>query len=396
MKTSDSPQKERILTANFLFLCSGSFSAFGTFHLLLATLPIYILSIGGREAETGLIVGIFAASSVLTRPFVGQASDLWGKKKLMLLSASVLLASVLLYNVAKDVPSLLAVRLLHGAGWGAFSTAASAMVADIIPLRRRGEAVGFYGIASNLAMSLWPAIGVVVLKAFDFPILFYSSALIALFCLLSALFLKEQQKPKADGVSPRFAFAPLRLFEASAIYTAAIQGILTLSYATVVTFLPLFAVQRGIGNPGLFFTFYAIAVILMRGFAGKLSDRYGRGAVLVPGILLASLSLVLLSFATSLPLFLTAAVLYGVAFASVHPVLTALTIDRARINNLGAAMGTFSSAFDLGIALGSFLWGFVAQSLGYAAIYQIAAGTALISLIVFFAGRRGAPLQRKP
>lgn len=386
-------EKERIFTANFLLLCSGSFNAFGTFHLLLANLPLYILSIGGKETETGLIMGVFAASSVLMRPFVGQASDLWGKKRLMLLSAGVILASALLYNSAKSIPSLLAVRLLHGVGWGAFSTAASAMVADIIPQRRRGEGVGYYGIASNLAMGIWPAIGVLVQKSFDFPILFYSTSIVALGCLLSAFSIKEKAKV---ANAKAFAATPFRLLEPSALFPATVQGILSLTFATIVTFLPLFASQKGIGNPGLFFTFYAAAVILMRGFAGRLSDRYGRAAVLVPGILLMALALVLLSFSSSLPLFLTTAVLYGIAFASVHPALTALTIDRATPNNMGAAMGTFTTAFDLGIALGSFLWGFVAQGLGYAAIYQIAAGVALIGLITFLLGRKRAPGQRKP
>ena len=161
-----------------------------------------------------------------------------------------------------------------------------------------------------------------------------------------------------------------------------------LTYGSIVSFLPLYAVSRGITNPGMFFTAYAIVVIVARGLTGRLSDRYGRSSVVIPGLILAALGLWVLAFATSLVLFLAVAVIYGLAFAMVQPSLMAMVVDRAHPSRRGAAMGTFSSAMDLGIGLGSLIWGVVAQVAGYQVMYLAAGCVAILALGVFLPGAR--------
>jgi MFS family permease len=120
-----------------------------------------------------------------------------------------------------------------------------------------------------------------------------------------------------------------------------------------------------------------------------LSDRFGRAVVIAPGLGLAALGLVVLSTATTLTAFLAVAVLYGLAFAAAQPAMMALVVDRAAPNRRGAAMGTFSMAMDLGIGLGSIVWGVVAQAAGYQAMYLAASVVALVALVVFVVGWRG-------
>jgi predicted MFS family arabinose efflux permease len=105
-----------------------------------------------------------------------------------------------------------------------------------------------------------------------------------------------------------------------------------------------------------------------------------------------------LSTAAALPSFLLAAVLYGLAFAAVQPALMALVVDRAAPNRRGAAMGTFSTAMDLGIGSGSMIWGVVAQTAGFTAMYTASATVAVLALAVFLAGtlrRRGQAVDHQ-
>jgi len=122
-------------------------------------------------------------------------------------------------------------------------------------------------------------------------------------------------------------------------------------------------------NPGLFFTVWAIMLIVVRPLAGWLSDRYGRLAVVMPGLILVVAGAWLLSMSSSVSVLFAVAVLCGLGFGSVHPALMALLTDRVEVGQRGAGMGTFTAAFDLGIGIGAIFWGLVLQFTSYGAMF---------------------------
>ncbi len=387
------PAKDRLWTSNFVLACFITLASFASFYFLLTTLPVYIVRIGGSESQVGLIIGVFSITALILRPVVGRAADDYGRRVFILAGNVILALASGLYALASTVPLLLGLRVLHGVGWAAFGTAASALVADVAPRSRRGEAMGYYGMFTNLAMAVGPAAGVILMQAYSFPVLFLASAGVALIAVVLALVVRE---PARTG-SPRVGEGPAAgVIEPSSLFPALILLLTATTYGSIVSFLPLFASERGLGNPGLFFTVYALVLLVARGFTGQLSDRYGRVAVIAPGLVLAALALWLLAMASALPAFVVAAVLYGLAFAAVQPALMALVVDRAAPQRRGAALGTFTSAMDLGIGLGSIVWGVLAQLAGYGVVYAAAGAVALAALFVFLAGARGGALAVSP
>ncbi|HEY9245649.1 MAG TPA: MFS transporter, partial [Candidatus Methanoperedens sp.] len=145
--------------------------------------------------------------------------------------------------------------------------------------------------------------------------------------------------------------------------------IIALTYGSIVSFLALFATEKGIDNPGIFFTVYAITLILVRVAGGRLSDIKGRKFVIIPGMIFITIGLWVLSMAGHLMIFLAAAFLYGIGFGLAHPAIMALLVDMVGEEERGAAMGTFTAAFDLGIGTGSIILGVVLQYLGFSAMY---------------------------
>lgn len=369
------PAPERIFTVDFTYACLGSLAAFGSFYLLLATLPVYVLRIGGRESEVGLIIGVFSASALLVRLWVGREADARGRKGLILVGAAILVASALGYHLAVRSWILLALRIVHGAGWAFYGTGLQALVADVVPPKRRGEAMGYFGMFANLAMASGPAFGVFVMQRHGFPELFDASAVVALVGLVVAFPLREPPRPPRAADAPRSA-----VLERTAFAPAVVLCLFSMTYGAIVTFVAVYAGKQGLGNPGYFFTTFAITLVLVRPLTGALSDRRGRGAVIVPGLLVTSGALLTLAGAGGAPAFLGSAVLYALGFAAVQPALMALVIDRAPPDRRGAAMGTFSTAMDLGISIGSFVWGVVAQRLGFPAMYAACAAVALVAL----------------
>lgn len=354
-------KNETLFSRDFILTSLSTFTLFASFYFLLITLPIYIEKIGGTESEIGLIIGVFTISAVALRPFIGQEVDRRGRKIILISGMLVFLISMLLYDYTKSVTSLLLLRVLHGIGWGAATTAATTLIADIAPPGRRGEAMGVFGMASNVAMAIGPALSMILLQAYDFSILFSISAGIALVSLLLALPISETmlKHPKTP------------LFSREALFPSALMFIVSLTYGSIVSFLSLFAQKQGITNPGVFFSVFAVTLILVRALAGKLSDIKGRKFVIIPGMVIIAAGLWILSTASALYVFLLAALLYGLGFGLVHPSLMALLVDRVSEKGRGAAMGTFTAAFDLGIGTGSIILGLVLQYFGFQVMYSL-------------------------
>jgi len=373
-------ENEKLFTRNFVLTTLSTFTLFTSFYFLLVTLPLYILIIGGTKSEIGLIIGVFTISAVLLRPHLGREVDRRGRKNVLIAGLLVFLLSMLLYDYARSVASLLLLRVLHGVGWGAATTAATTLIADIAPPRRRGEAMGFFGMAANVAMAIGPALSIMLLDATGFTMLFAISASIALVSLLLVL-------PVSETI---IAHPETPLFSREAFFPSSIMFIVTLTYGAIVSFLPLFAREQGIENPGVFFTVFAVTLILVRVLAGKLSDIKGRRFVIVPGMVLITLGLWVLSNAGSLQYFLAAALLYGLGFGSVHPALIALLVDRVGEMGRGAAMGTFTAAFDLGIGAGSILLGIVLQFSGFKEMYLLSALIVLAGAVWLLVGNEKA------
>ncbi|CEP68964.1 Major facilitator superfamily [Moorella glycerini] len=381
------PDSTRIWTRDFILLSLASFLIFTGFQMLMPTLPKYVAALGGDNLVVGFTMGIFTISAVLVRPWLGREMDRRGRRGIYLLGLLIFAVAVLGYSISPSILILFLFRLLHGAGWGGSTTAGGTIVTDILPPQRRAEGLGYYGLFSNLAMAIAPALGLLVLDLAGFKVLFFTSAALALAATLVAGKIKMPAVATRGGSPPAF-------FEPKALHPSLIAFFMTITYGGVVTFLTLYAAERGIANIGLFFTFYAAALMLIRPLAGMVADRYGQGPVLVPGLLAATLATLILALAGSLPVFLVAAVLYGLGFGAAQPTLQAMAVAGVAPNRRGAANGTFFSAFDLGIGLGSTLLGVVARFTGFAGMYAVASLFGLAGLLTFLAGRKGRSAQK--
>ena len=372
-----------MFTRDFSLAILANLFSFASMYVLLATLPLYVVAIGGTVSDAGVVLACFTLSAVVVRPVVGRLSDRRAKKAIMLGGAVILAVSSLLYAPVHSVPLLMAVRVFHGVGWAAFGTAASALAADLAPLSRRGEAMGYFGVGMNVAMAIGPALGVFLVGWTGYGSLFLTAMVLGAAAALTTAGIAEPRRAPGQGALQRgwrSFILPSALFPSAVLFTNA------LTYASVVALLPLFADEAGLGNPGLFFTVFSVVVLVLRGPLGRVSDRRGRVAVVAPGLSVTFVALLVLSQAQSTTTMLVVAVLYAVGVGAAQPTLMAMTVDRAGPQERGAAMGTYTTAMDLGIGVGSVVWGVVAQSLGFATMYVAASLMGLVGVALLLAG----------
>lgn len=370
-------EKQPLWTKNFLLITLNNLFIFLGFQVLLPVLPVYATALGGSEFYAGLVIGVFTISAVLIRPFSGRWLDQYGRKGVYLGGLALFSLSVLAYHWTPTLLLLLLIRFIHGFGWGAASTASGTIATDIIPKARLGEGMGFFGLTNSLSMALAPALGLGLMNYAGFDTVFNFSIASVLVALFIANFIKYQ-KPSIAESAVKSGF-----FEKVAVLPGIIIFFVTMTYGAVVAFIALYAEQRGVQNIGLFFTVYAMALMFSRPFFGRLADRKGYSAAVLPGIFGVLATMLLLYFAQSLSTFLIAAFVYGLGFGAIQPSLQAMAVHNIPPFRRGAANGTFMTGFDLGIGAGSVIWGAVAEITGYQTIYLWAMLPAGIALIIF-------------
>lgn len=375
---------QSIYSPDFLWVTLASFFFFASFQLLMVPLPLYIAQIGGEAAAVGLVMATFALAAVLVRPLMGRLVDTLGRRPLLLLGIGLFILSPLLFIFATSIPLLMAARALQGVGLAAFTIASTTWIADLVPASRRGEAMSNFASASVLSLAILPVVGSSLLRITSFPVIFALASGLALVSMVGASAKERHVKAASSGqghfwttVRQRGVWLPSLL-------------VLTLgvAYGAIISFIALFARERGLPDGGLFFLLYAVAAIIGRGPLGRLSDRLGHERVIAPLSLLAAGAIGLLAAAHTLPWFLIAGIFYGLTFGTAWPLLNALVVNHASLEGRGAAVGVISTGFDLGIAGGSFLGGLLVAPLGYGGMYVTTAGICLLGVAAFIAGVR--------
>jgi len=364
-----------VTLVNFL-ICANTF-------MLMATLPIFVQHIGGSKLLAGIIGGMLTLTGFATRPFFGGLLDKKGRKLILLVGIVLLLAVTALYHVTTSMVMIFILRIIQGLGWSAASTSTSTIAADLVPVARRSEGMGYFGVSSSLAMAIGPALGLYLVEQFSYSSLYVAATI---FVALSLIISLSSSYLNRDSVSkqPNKNFGKGKLIEKTAIEPSILIFLISTTYAGIVTFIPSYAAYKGIEGIGSFFIVYAFALLMTRTFSGKAADRIGTTKVVVPGMVLLIAALVILMEAHSLNLFMAAAVLYGLGFGSIQPVLNALVISLAPAERRGTANATFLAGLDMGVGLGAIGWGAVAQKLGFIHVYSLSAFLILLALLYYY------------
>ena len=355
------------------------------------TLPVYVQQIGGGNTAAGLIIGLFSLSAVLARPLFGKLMDSRGRKVVLITGAIIFLIPTVAYRWTDSVWVLLLLRALQGFGWGASTTATGTIAADVIPTHRLSEGMGYYGASSTIAMSLGPALALHMIEDYTFPILFFTSVMFYLAVLVTSVPInyrgihgvKSTTSPAKKGQS-QTAATKSSFIEKTAIAPSLVLLFSAVTYGGILTFIPTYAEFRGVGNVGLFFTVYALVLLVSRPIFGRWADTHGPGSVIVLSILFLVASQIMLVAATSLVWFLAAGFVYALGFGTVQPILNAVTVSLAPPERRGIANATFLTSWDIGISIGSVTLGLISQKFGFLVMWEVSGFSALIALILYF------------
>ncbi|AIQ52387.1 MFS transporter [Paenibacillus sp. FSL R7-0331] len=375
---------ERLWTQSFVTLTLCNLLLFTGLQMTLSTLPVYAKSsLAATSVQISLVTSLFALSAIASRLFAAKAMEKGGRNLLIFLGVSLCLAAVTGYYWSGTITVLLLMRVLFGIGFGMASTAFPTMASDIIPIRRMGEGMGYFGLSTSLAMSAGPLIGLSLLQGPGFGSLLLGTGLSFIILLPLGYRLTKGLPANHKEPAPEALPGPKSNLFRKLLIPCLLNLLLSISYGGLLGFLALYGQEAQLEHIAYFFLFNAVAIVIIRPLSGKIYDRFGPAALLIPGSLFIIGGLLLLSFASSTAALFPAAICYGIGFGSMQPALQTWMIQSVDPRQRGMANGMFFNSLDLGVAIGTMILGSVALYNSYAVMYRYSALAPLLLLLLY-------------
>lgn len=383
--------KERHITANYCCIIAANFLLYFGFYLLMPVFPFYLTEVFNTGSATmGIALSCYTLAALTIRPFSGYLLDTFARKPLYIFAYFVFTGVFAGYIVAGTLALFIVLRVVHGLAFGTVTVSGNTLVIDITPSSRRGEALGYYGLANNIAMSIGPMVGLFMHDAgLGFNVLFVASVASCSLGLVCALLVKTPVKPQVK----REPISLDRFFLVKGIPAGLDLLLLSIPYGMTTTYVAMYARQIGIvAGSGLFFTLMAAGMAVSRLFSGRQVDKGRIVAVITFGIYLVCCCFFGLSSCKWLMaeypvlgryVFFGIALLLGVGFGTMFPAFNTLFVNLAPNSKRGTATSTYLTSWDVGIGGGLLLGGYIGQIGTLNAAYFVGACLTVVSALFF-------------
>lgn len=369
---------EPLFTRRFFGLWLFAFVTFFSAFQLLPAIPFRIVELGGSKATAGWFLTAYTFASAFAAPVMGTLADHVGRKRLLIVASFLFIIFSLLYAFVTAIPLLLVIGIVHGTLWSALLSSASAIMSEFIPASRRTEGLAYWGLAGNAAIAAAPLVGILMLERYGWQSLCFELAGLSVVMLVWSTLLPVVEKQQTEGMPALHDAWDWRV-----IRTALSMAVAAFGYGGVTSFVAMLSDERGIQPKSLFFTVFAIAVVVIRVFTSRLGDIYGPKRLLYPSFAAFPLSFGLLAVAHNELVLSISAALLGIAFGGAWPAFASWVLTHTDEARRARTFGSIVWAFDIGIGLGSLSMGILAERFNLAAAFAVAAGVSCLAIPIF-------------
>ncbi|MFC1917869.1 MFS transporter [Chloroflexota bacterium] len=353
--------------------------------LLIPVIALYAAKLGSSIGIIGIIVGLYSLTNTLANIFFGRLVDRFGYRMPLFAGLIGDAVSMFLYSLCRLPVQLALVRVLHGISGGVVGPATMSAIAEHSQEQRKGRGMAFYGIALAAATLVGYGLSGFLASSFGFRVIFWMGAGLLIFGVILSLFLPNTKKMAAASseVSSAGSWAKIRELLARRELVIAYMAIFAqyFTFGGVVTLLPLYV--KGLGmealHVGILMAIFAVVFLILQFPVGILSDRMGRIRPIFAGIGLSAFALVVMSTVNSFAMLAIAMAIYGIAYGTLFPSISAVVVDNSTSGERGIATGIFHAMLTSGVALGAPLMGWIGEMAG------VRSGLLLTSIIMIAA-----------
>lgn len=382
---------EKLFNSSFIAACSANFLYFFGFYSLLPIMALYLIdTFQTDKIITGAVMACYTIAAFMFRPFGGYLVDKLNRKKLYVIALAIFVLCFEGYPLASSLLLFVFFRILHGFSFGALTVTANTLVIDISPSKRRGEALGIYGIANTVAMAIGPMVAVYVQKYHGYHAVFYMAFILGIVAFfIGSTFIKA---PKREPVEHQpLSWDRFILFKGLPAGSSLL--LLGIPYGLITSYISIYSKELGLGiDSGWFYSLMAVGMVLSRIFSGKQTDRGKVTQVIALGIFICFIGLVLLGaskyshyVSTQLiPVFFNfTALLLGFGYGMLFPAMNTLFVNLAPNNKRGTANSTYMTTWDIGIGIGLLFGAQIGDTYSYSLVFFLGAFAAIVSITIF-------------
>lgn len=378
---------ERLFTRDFIFATCINLIITTGFFALVTGMAVYAAEeFAAGETAAGFAASAFMIGAVISRLFAGKWVNTLGRKRILVLCMLLYTVAGVAYLWVDTFGVLIGLRLLHGVLMGFAQTALTAAVFDIIPKSRRGEGSGYYLLANALAPAVGPLTAIQLSQRYGYDEMFLAVAGISAVGFLLAIPLAVPEvKPARATLGQRLGLRPRDIIEPRAFSIASVAMLISICFASVMTFLNGFARSEGfVEAASIYFLVYAAVMMITRLFMGRVQDRFGDNVVVYPTLVVFIASMGLLAWAPDQWAIIVSGGLAGFGFGAMMPAMQAIIASKLPTHRISIGLSTFFIMMDSGFGLAPLFLGQFVEVWGYQIMYAACAGVIVLVLGLYW------------
>lgn len=385
--------KETIWNKRFINIFIINFILSMGQYMMSTLIPKYTYSLGATATIVGIVSSMFAVTALIIRPVAGPAMDYFKKGRLLAAAIGLLIIAFIGYGCSNSVAVIIAARLVHGVGIGVAVPLCLAMASNTLPTSKLASGISVYSLGSAVATAVGPSIGLKLSALIGYNKTFFIITALLCSCLILTLRLRTNVPVRTE----RFKISLSKVIVPEVIIPTVIMFFLTVAYSCVNYFIAIYGGVRNVADIGLFFTAYALCLLVSRPISGRIADRYGVDKTIIPGLCLFALSFVFISFASSLVGFLLAGALCAFGYGICAPSMQALCMQLVSKERRGAAGNMNFVGIDCGNLVGPTLAGLIISTVqassgsevfSYEMMYRVMILPVIIALVIFIRNKK--------
>lgn len=354
------------------------------------SITLYVTSLGMSTGFAGFLGIPYAILAILMRFLGGDWVDRRSRRSLLAIGCFTFGVTAILFGMIPAAAALILFRGLHGFSYSSGQLAASTINVDVTPPKKINLGIGIFWLSSAISLGCAGYIVTGLTSGGSYMPLFLVGGGCGILAGVLALFCDYEKKgthiaeAKHETVDAPTYKGILRFIEPAAFRPAILIFMMAMAISCVAMYILMFAQEMSYSNAGLALVFATIGMAIGNLASDRLLNTLGPRNTLMSTFFISAAGLALMALVPNFGTYLLGGATYGYMQGVCMPVFAFLAVDGMPVHRRGVSGGTVYCMLDLGVGIGTYLWGVIIGAAGFTATFLCAAAVLIIGLILSF------------